>query len=82
VKLLLGDPTDAEKMAQLQTDLSNIARQQFIKQFGYAYNGDRSVPSDLSTDPRAICKSHEDFVSVAEGDTATMTTYVDNTILG
>ncbi|KAH8879529.1 hypothetical protein GQ53DRAFT_834056 [Thozetella sp. PMI_491] len=81
-KMLIGDPPDAQKMAQLQTDLQNISRQNFLKLFAYSYNGDSSYPTDFSPSPKALCKSHEDFVSAKEGDTTTITNYVDNTILG
>ncbi|MCJ1251653.1 hypothetical protein MMC30_008888 [Trapelia coarctata] len=73
---------DEKNAAELEKDLQTLTERQFLVKYAYTYNGDRTVPTSMSTDPNAFLTSHEDFVSVPEGDTTLLTNYVDNTILG
>ena len=73
---------DEKNAATLEKDLQTLTERQFLVQYAYPYNGDRSLPTNMSTSPTAFLTSHEDFVSVPEGDTTLLTNYVDNTILG
>ena len=73
---------DSTDMAQLIDGLQNIAENNFLTQFGYSYNGDRSMPSDLSTADGTMCKGHEDFITCKVGDSRAITNYVDNTTIG
>lgn len=76
------DDENEKNSAALEKDLQTLTERQFLVHYAYTYIGDRSLPHNMSTDPNAFLTSHEDFVSVPEGDTTRLTNHVDNTILG
>jgi len=72
--------SNSDNAELLQSDLQQLTERQFLTKYAYSYNGPRTVPLDLAPNGRVV--GSEDFVSVAAGNTAAMTQYVDNTVLG